>query len=73
MAWKRIKEALALILIGDGLISLFEPRRHTQLWTGGPRPYRQAMRRIERKPALAQTIGVALIGIGFLLATRQRP
>lgn len=72
MAWKRIKEVLALILIGDGLISVLEPRRHTELWTSGPRPYRRAMRRLGRRPGTAQAIGVALIGVGLWLAARQR-
>jgi hypothetical protein len=72
MAWKRIKEVLAVLLIGDGLISVLEPRRHTKLWVSGPKPYRSAMRPLDRKPILAQGVGVALIGFGFWLASRQK-
>ena len=73
MAWKRIKEALAVLLIGDGLIGVLEPRRHTALWSAGPRrPYRDAMRKLERNSMLARAAGVGLIGVGFWLVSRQK-
>lgn len=72
MTWKRIKEALALLLIGDGVIAMLEPRRHTRLWSGSPGTYRKMMRPFERKPLIAQAVGVALIGFGFWIASRQK-
>jgi hypothetical protein len=72
MAWKRIKEVLAILLIGDGIISFLQPRRHTRLWSAGPSPYRQMMRPLRRKPVLAQAVGVALVGAGLWLVTRQK-
>lgn len=72
MAWKRIKEALAVLLIGDGIISVLEPRRHTKLWTGGPRGYRRAMHGIQDRPLIMQAMGLALIGAGLWLASRQK-
>lgn len=72
MAWKRIKETMALLLIGDGIISVLEPRRHTRLWSRGPRMYANAMRPLERKPLLAQAAGLILIGAGLWLANRQK-
>ena len=72
MAWKRIKEVMALLLIGDGIISLLEPRRHTKLWVAGPKPHRLMMRQLGRKPVAAQAVGLALIGAGLWLASRQK-
>jgi hypothetical protein len=72
MQWKRIKEALALLLIGDGIIALFETKRHTRLWTGGSGAYREMMRPLKRSPILAQAVGLGLIGVGLWLASRQK-
>lgn len=72
MAWKRIKEVMALLLIGDGIISILEPRRHTKLWARGPVPYRRAMKPLVKDPVVAQLVGVGLIGLGVWLASRQK-
>jgi hypothetical protein len=72
MAWKRIKEAIALLLIGDGIISILEPRRHTKLWVAGPGLYHRAMSPLKRRPIAAQAVGLALIGVGLWLAQRQK-
>jgi len=49
-----------------------EPRRHTKLWAGGSGAYGKAMEPLERKPVLAQLVGLGLIGVGFWLASRQK-
>jgi hypothetical protein len=72
MAWKRIKEAMALLLIGDGIIALLEPKRHTRLWSGGNAAYRSMMRPLKRNPIAAQALGLAMVGVGFWLASRQK-
>ncbi len=69
----RLQEALAIFLIGDGLVAMVEPRRHTRLWMGGPAPYRQLMETLERQPRLAQIVGAAQVVLGLWWASRQRP
>ena len=71
MIGKRMMELLGLVLIGDGIIGLLQPARHTRLWRKGPKPYQQTMKVLEQQPALARLVGVGLIGIGYWLVSRQ--
>jgi hypothetical protein len=72
MGWKRIKEVMAVLLIGDGVISILEPKRHSKLWAKGPVVYRKAMKPFTRDPVVVQLVGLGLVGVGFWLASRQR-
>ena len=63
----RLKELLAMILIGDGALNLMQPRRHTALWSCGPKLYKDAAHKLERHPAITRGLGVALVGLGLLL------
>lgn len=38
MAAKRLREIIAIILIGDGVVGLLDPKRHVGLWRRGPEP-----------------------------------
>ncbi|MEX0804476.1 MAG: hypothetical protein WD688_14360 [Candidatus Binatia bacterium] len=68
---QRLAESLAILLIGDGIVGLLQPRRHVVLWESGPSMWRKAMRPFVRRPGLTQLLGLAAIGFGLWLASRQ--
>lgn len=70
---KLTSETVALFLIGDGVASLFQPRRHAALWRAGPgSPMRGFTTYFERRPKLSMAIGALEIGVGLWMASRQQ-
>ena len=63
----RFKELFGMILIGDGILNLIQPERHSAIWNCGPEFYKTAARRLERKPLLARVLGVGLLAAGIAL------
>lgn len=72
MGSKRIKESLAIVLIGDGVVALLDPDRHNRLWKRGPEPYRKAMEAFVQRPGLTRLLSALEIGLGVWLASRQK-
>ncbi len=70
---KRIKESIALMMIGDGALVLFDPCRHVLLWADGPKPWRKAMSPFVKRPGLTRMAGALELGLGLWLASRQKP
>ena len=70
MGNQRIKECVAIVLIGDGAIGLLNPRRHSRLWKNGPQPYQKMMRFFIENPLALRALSVAEIALGYWLATR---
>ena len=68
---RRITELLAMVLVGDGVIALAAPRRHSRLWKLGPEGYRRAMEAFAERPYLTRLLAAAEIGLGLWLALRQ--
>jgi hypothetical protein len=68
---KRIAELLAMVLIGDGVIALAAPRRHSRLWKFGPEGYRRAIEAFAQRPALTRLLAAGQVGLGLWLALRQ--
>jgi hypothetical protein len=64
----RFKELVAMILIGDGVLNVLQPQRHTAIWNCGPKFYREGARTLELHPAIARVLGVAFLGLGVVLA-----
>lgn len=73
MIQQRITELAALLMVGDGIVGLMQPERHTRLWWSGPRRYREAMEPFVRSPALTRVAGAAEAAVGLWLASRQKP
>lgn len=67
----RIKECLAMAMIGDGVLAMIEPTRHTRLWESGPRWWRALVDPFLDRPALMRAIGAGETALGIWLATRQ--
>jgi hypothetical protein len=66
----RWKDLAAMILIGDGILGLIEPRRHSAAWECGPETYKQFARKLETNPNVARGIGAAFVGFGLWLALK---
>lgn len=68
---RRIKETFAILTLGDGLIELLAPRRHSELWEIGPGFTRRAARFFADNPGYMRALGAAQIGFGLWLALGQ--
>lgn len=68
---QRIKETVAMMMIGDGLLALAEPERHCQLWMAGPQFWQRAVEPFVENPPLARALGAVELVAGFWLASRQ--
>ncbi len=67
----RLKELFAILLIGDGVVALIAPTRHSVLWRPGPPGWSRAMTWFEQHPVFTRALaGAELVG-GLLIAARQ--
>ena len=69
---RRIKELVAIAIVGDGVVGFVAPRRHSLLWKVGPEGYQEAIRWFAERPALVRLLA-AEFGIGLALALKQYP
>jgi hypothetical protein len=70
---RRLIQLIALVMIGDGVIGTFKPRRHSLLWDIGPGPFRNMMETLAANPGKARLLYGAEILLGAWLAERQTP
>ena len=68
---RRTFETLGMMMIGDGVLAVLEPRRHVALWRSGPAGLRKAMGYFERRPLLTAGVGVVEVALGVWLARSQ--
>lgn len=68
---KQLKEFLAILMVGDGVIGLAAPRRHSLLWKFGPESYKQLMADFAKRPVLVRIVSVLSVGAGLWLALSQ--
>ena len=71
MLSKRWQHFTAMILIGDGIMALIHPQKDAMAWKRGPRPWRELMQALHRKPGLTRAIGAAQVVGGVLWALQQ--
>jgi hypothetical protein len=64
----RWEELVGMILIGDGVLNLLQPRRHSALWNCGPKVYRDAARSLQIHPGTARGLGLAFVAFGIWLS-----
>lgn len=67
----RLKELLALAMIGEGVVAMLYPRQHALLWRVGPRPLRGLVGWFADRPRLTRAMATAEVGAGLWLATSQ--
>jgi hypothetical protein len=70
---KRLLEVAAMIAIGDSLLCILSPRRHTSLWLDGPPVWRRACEPFVKHPDMTRMLGLFGLGFGLWLAWRQEP
>ncbi len=68
---RRLLEAAGLFLIGDGLIGLVRPRRHSWLWHFGPQLTRAITEELAANPKIARCVYAAELAVGLALSTSQ--
>ena len=71
MITKRFLELAGFILIGDGLMGLLFPRRHSLLWHVGPQLAKAITEELADHPKTARTIYAAELAAGIALASIQ--
>jgi hypothetical protein len=71
MLTKRLLELAGLILIGDGLMGLLHPRRHSLLWHVGPQLAKAVTEELAAHPKTSRAIYAAEFAVGVVLASTQ--
>jgi len=65
---KRVKHFAAMVLIGDGVMAMVQPRRDARAWKKGPKVWRGSMQWLAKRPGLTRAIGAAQVVGGVLWA-----
>ena len=73
MKTTNFKELCALTLVGDGVLTAIQPRRHLMLWRFGPKAFIRTLDALGRHPNLTRTLGVAAAAAGVWWASQQKP
>ena len=68
----RAKHFAAMVLIGDGVMALIHPVADANAWKRGPKPWRDLMHGLSKRPNLTRAIGVAQIAAGIYWALKQQ-
>ena len=68
---KGIKDIVAMLLIGDGALTLIAARKRALMWRFGPEGLRNSASWQAEHPLLMRLEGEASIGLGVLLAWWQ--
>ena len=68
---RRALEAAGLFLIGDGLIGLMRPRRHSWLWHFGPQLTRAITEELAANPKAARFVYATELAVGVALCCAQ--
>ncbi len=62
-----------MLLIGDGLLTLADPKRHCLLWEIGPKPCREFIDEFAQHPTMSRWAGLGEAVLGLFLAEAQKP
>ena len=68
---KRIMDIVAMLLIGDGALTLIGARNRALVWRFGPEGLRKSASWQADHPLFMRLEGVGSIAVGILLALRQ--
>jgi len=71
MISERLAETVAMLAIGDGLLCAVQPERHTNLWLNGPAWWQRGWRPVVDHPNVTRLLGLAGVGFGLWLASRE--
>jgi hypothetical protein len=68
---KRIKDIIAMLLIGDGALTLIAARNRALVWGFGPERLRKSASWQADYPLFMRLEGMASVAVGVWLALRQ--
>lgn len=60
-----------MLAIGDEVIALVAPRRHSLPWRFGPKGYKELVEKLAERPGLVRLLAAVEVGTGLWLALRQ--
>ena len=63
---RRISWILALLAVGDGVVTVVMPRRHVNRWSHGPQWYRRTMRPFAAHPEASRWLGLLEAALALL-------
>jgi len=69
---RRAAEMAAVFMIGDGLLGLFQPQRHVDLWRSDVAAVDVLIRPFKDRPGRRRAYGALQAAAGFWLASRLR-
>lgn len=69
---RRLIEAGAVLLIGDGLMGLVRPQSHSLLWHVGPQLVKAATEEVAAHRTTARVVSAAKVALGVALFAAQR-
>jgi hypothetical protein len=67
---RRIVQAGALLLIGNGIMGLIRPRWHSLLFAGGPQLLRAATEELADHPKTARAVYLAEAAVGLAIVAK---
>jgi hypothetical protein len=70
---RRLVQAGALFLIGNGIMGLIKPRWHSLLWAAGPQLLRAMSEELADHPKTARAVYLAEAALGLAIAVKQTP
>ncbi len=69
---RRAAEMAAVFMIGDGLLGLFQPTRHVDLWRSDVDAVDMLVRPFGERPLRRRAYGLLQVGVGLTLASALR-
>ncbi|WP_322965443.1 hypothetical protein [Sphingomonas fuzhouensis] len=69
---RRAAEMAAVFMIGDGMLGLFQPRRHVDLWRSDIAAVAILVRPFADRPLRRRAYGLLQLGAGLTLAAMLR-
>ena len=67
------KESLAMMMVGEAMVTLIDPQRHCRLWMRGPEKWKQFIQVFVEHPSITRGLALGELGLGVWLAEKQRP
>jgi uncharacterized protein YjeT (DUF2065 family) len=65
------KHFAAMVLIGDGVMAVINPRADAHAWKHGPIAWQKAMKELRKHPTLTRIIGLGQIAAGISIALAE--
>jgi len=69
----QMKHLTAMVLVGDGLLTMAAPKRDARAWRMGPEPFRTLMSVMASRREWTRWVGAAEVALGVWLALRDEP